>query len=388
MSEDGRRVAFARWFTTSSADLFVSDAGGGHLQRLTHDNAQIQGLAWTPDGREVVFSSIRDGTFRIWRIRASGGSGIEPRRVAEAGPNVVSPVIAAGPPNRLVCARIVYDFDIGRIDLPIRTKEARSGSGVIASTRTDDSPRFSPDGSKVAFVSDRSGSGEIWVANSDGSHQMQLTFMNSPSGSPHWSPDGRSIAFDSLVAGNKDLFAISAEGGTPRRLTADIYQEWRPNYSRDGNWIYFGFGPLSFSADLEDSDDRRPSGADHQERRYRRQNHRMAKRFYTKSRYRTGLWSTPLNGQAESPVLPNVSTGFSDVGDRGIYFFDMAKATANGVPLRLYAPQSHQTTDLAMAAKATSSGTPGLSVLRDGRSALYVRAEQFDSELLMLDNFR
>jgi Tol biopolymer transport system component len=284
---------------------------------------------------------------------------------------------------------MVYDFDIGRIKLPIRTKEAQSGSDLIASTRTDDSPRFSPDGSKVAFVSDRSGSGEIFVANDDGSHQMQLTYMNSPTGSPHWSPDGRFIVFDSLAAGNKDLFVVPADGGAPRRLTTDIYQEWRPNYSRDGNWIYFGSDRSRSPQIWKVPTIGGPAVQITKNGGYEAAESPDGKTlFYTKSRYRTGLWSAPLNGQAESPVLPNVSTGFWDVGDRGIYFFDMTKATPNGIPLRLYAPQWHQTTDLAMAAKATSSGTPGLSVLRDGRSALYVRAEQFDSELLMLDNFR
>jgi eukaryotic-like serine/threonine-protein kinase len=389
VSGDGRKIAFARWFTTSSADVFMADAAGGRAQRLTHDNSQIQGLTWTPDSREIVFSSNRDGTFRIWRIRAPGGSGAAPRRVAEAGPNAVSPVIRAGPPEKLVCARIVYDFDIGRIDLPTRRREARSGSDIIASTRTDDSPRFSPDGSKVAFVSDRTGSQEIWVGNADGSHQMQLTFMRCSSGSPHWSPDGRLIVYDSLVAGNKDLFAIAADGGSPRRLTSDKYQEWRPSYSRDGNWIYFGSdrsrSPQIWKIPSTGGPAVQITGNGGYEAAESPDGKTL---YYTKSRYRPGLWSTPQERQAEAAVLPNVSTGLWDVEDQGIYFFDMAKATSSGVPLALYRPQRHETTDLVIAAKASPSGTPGLSVLRDGRSVLYVRAEQFDSELLMLENFR
>jgi Tol biopolymer transport system component len=100
--------------------------------------------------------------------------------------------------------------------------------------------RFSPDGSKIAFVSNRSGSIEICVAQSTGEHLVRLTSLNGPlTGSPRWSPDGRQIAFDSRAAGNTDVYVISAEGGNPRRLTTEAFNEALPSWSRDGAWIYF-----------------------------------------------------------------------------------------------------------------------------------------------------
>src|SRR4051794_33456596 len=64
---------------------------------------------------------------------------------------------------------------------------------------TDDyHPQYSPDGSKIAFASRRSGKEEIWVVNSDGSSPVQLTSFNGPAtGCPRWSADGKSLAFDS-----------------------------------------------------------------------------------------------------------------------------------------------------------------------------------------------
>lgn len=389
VSPDGSRVAFARWFTTSSADVFVVNADGRDLQRLSHDNAQVQGLAWTPDGKDVVFSSSRDGVYRLWRIPAAGRSGTEPRRIGDAGPNAVSPVICGGPPPRLVCARTIYDFDIGRIDLPSRPSAGQSGSDIISSTRNDDSPRFSPDGSKIAFVSDRSGNVEIWVANSDGSNPMQVTFLGGPSGSPHWSPDGRSIVFDSLVANNKDIFTIPVDGGYPRRITTDKSQDWRPSYSRDGKWIYFG-SDRSHSQQIwkAPSAGGAPAQVTHGGGYEPLESLDGKILYYTKSKYRPGLWSIPASGGAEMLVLPAVSTGFWDVANHGIYFFDMARVSAGGIPLKLYTPQTHQTREIAKPFKASSSGTPGLSLTPDGRSALYVRGERAGSELLMLENFR
>lgn len=389
ISPDGRKLAFARWFTTSSADIFVSDMHDGTPRRLTEDNARIDGLAWTPDGREVVFSSNRDGSFGLWRTRASGESASGPSRVIGSGPGAVSPVISDGPPVRLACARIVIDFNIGRIDLPITPRGVSSGMDIIASTRTDDSPRFSPDGSKVAFVSDRTGSTEIWVAKSDGSNQIQLTFLESSTGSPHWSPDGLSIVFDSLAKGNKEIFTVPVDGGVPQRVTITKSQEWRPSYSRDGRWIYFG-SDRSRSPQIW----KMPSRGGPAVQVTRKGGYEALESldgktiYYTKSRSRVGLWSAPLIGGQEVTVLPGVLTGFWDLGDHGVYFFDMASPSASGLPLKFYSPEKHRIVEVANAAKGGSSGTPGLSVTRDGTSVVYVRADQSDSELTLLENFR
>jgi len=99
-----------------------------------------------------------------------------------------------------------------------------------------------PNGERIAFVSNRTGSKEIWVANSDGSDQTQLTFFNGPSvGSPRWSPDGKQIAFDGDAAGSSDIYVMPADGGKPSRLTTDAANEIRPSWSHDGQWIYFGW---------------------------------------------------------------------------------------------------------------------------------------------------
>ncbi len=67
---------------------------------------------------------------------------------------------------------------------------------------------------RIVFVSDRSGSREIWVCDSDGGNQVQLTkFGGSHVGSPRWSPDGRQIAFDSRPSGLSSIYVINASGG-------------------------------------------------------------------------------------------------------------------------------------------------------------------------------
>ena len=70
---------------------------------------------------------------------------------------------------------------------------------------------------------------------------MQLTsFGGAFLGSPRWSPDGQRIAFDVFREGHADIYVVSADGGSPRRFTTEPSQEVRPSWSRDGRWIYFG----------------------------------------------------------------------------------------------------------------------------------------------------
>ena len=108
------------------------------------------------------------------------------------------------------------------------------------STRIEGSARFSPDGSRIAFVSYRAGGPEIWVAGRDGSGLQQITSLGAPEllvGG--WSPDGARVVFDAPIAGNDDVYVVGADGGHMRRLTSESSVDGVVSWSRDGRWIYF-----------------------------------------------------------------------------------------------------------------------------------------------------
>ena len=109
---------------------------------------------------------------------------------------------------------------------------------LIASSRFDQEPQYSPDGNRIVFVSYRSGASEIWTCDSDGSNPVQLTSLGATT-SPRWAPDGKSIAFSSDAEGHFAAYVVDAEGGAPRRLTSDPSMEYMPSWSRNGEWIYF-----------------------------------------------------------------------------------------------------------------------------------------------------
>jgi eukaryotic-like serine/threonine-protein kinase len=205
----------------------------GRVQLLvSQPYPRVNGIAWASN-RDVVYS-VGAGLFstsRLWRMRATGGSP-ELFGWAPAGSNW--PAVAPAQ-HLLGYVGISASFKLWQLDL--RTGERR----VIADSRYfQDLVQYSPDGRRVTFQSDRSGSYEVWTCDADGTNCQQLTFFGGPQGgAPRWSPDGRWIAFDSRVEGKAQIYVIPSDGGKPRRVTGGDSQNMVPSWSRDGKWIYF-----------------------------------------------------------------------------------------------------------------------------------------------------
>jgi Tol biopolymer transport system component len=96
-------------------------------------------------------------------------------------------------------------------------------------------PAWSPDGSKIAFASARTGSPDVYVMNADGTGTMALTAGKTNDTHPTWSPDGRSIAF----VRDGDVYVMAADGADPKRISDINAQESDPAWSPDGDWIAY-----------------------------------------------------------------------------------------------------------------------------------------------------
>jgi Tol biopolymer transport system component len=237
-SPDGTLLAFVRSATgegtAGNLDVWVQPLGTGRARPLTAGSYDLcHSVAWTPNGDEIVFTAGGFFAERILRVSLEGG---DPHPVAGAGENAASASVQA---NRMAYLQMTSpSWDVWR--LPGRTsRRDRVPEKLIASSRADYNPDYSPDGRKIAFTSNRSGAENVWVCDADGSHPIQLTSFESYSGSPRWSPDGRRIVFDSIEAGDWNLYVVEADGGIPRRLTRESSDDYRGVWSGDGRWLYF-----------------------------------------------------------------------------------------------------------------------------------------------------
>jgi len=99
---------------------------------------------------------------------------------------------------------------------------------------------WSPDGSRIAFISDRDGNQEIYVTDIDGTTLTNVTSNHASDILPHWSPDGARLAFTRLVSGGSDVFVVNADGSGATNLTQDNPGvDHRPAWSPDGTRIAF-----------------------------------------------------------------------------------------------------------------------------------------------------
>jgi Tol biopolymer transport system component len=351
----------------------------GEPSRLTFDGREIDGLSWTADGRSLVFSSNRGGRRELWQIAAKASS--KPARLTAAGEDPRN-VAVSGEGRHLVYSHSVFDSDIWRISLHGKSQEP--GQNFISSTRLEFHPKYSPDGKRIAFESNRSGNHEIWIADADGSNPVQLTaFHNARAGSPRWSPDGRKIAFDSNAAGNWDIYVVSAQGGKTTRLTTNEANDFRPSWSGDGNWIYYcsnrtGHGqvwkvPANGGAEVQVTRNggyiafESLSGGD---------------LYYTKEHE---VWKMPVRGGDEVRVLKSPAEIYFVPAKRGIYFLEDTQSFDNTLSLKFL--------DFTTHAIKTIAAVPGpiaddeISVSPDERWMLYGKTGREGSELMLIENF-
>lgn len=331
-SPDAHTVAFVRRGRTLASDVYVAPVQSppGEPRRITFDQAALYGFSWLPDSASLLISSSRAGPPELWRVD------VEPSRIR--GPQrglerVSAPQAFARFPSVSARARsaewqVAYevrrqDYNIWRlqVDPVLRFQSER----LIASTRSDEDPQYSPDGSKIVFSSDRSGNPEIWISEADGSSPRQLTFLRSGSvGAPRWSPDGSLIAFDALVGGNRDIYTMDARNGVLSRLTYGSSNEARPSWSADGQWLYFRSDRSGRQEiwKLRVSPKREPEAVQVTRaggfEAFESPDGKTVN--YVKEMNRLGLWSIPAGAGTETLVHPWVRDGAWAVAERGIYF--------------------------------------------------------------------
>ena len=230
-SPDGLTVAFCRAPRHPQAEIWVLDLQSGKSRPLLESEVQLAGLAWTPSGREIVFSSRKSGMSSLWVVPSPGG---EPAPLGGTALNATRPSVASRSPglDRIAYQHVQRTANLFALDL----NSAAPPQRIAGSDRVTVMPQFSADERRIAFASDRSGYFSIWIARADGTEARDIAAgQHLMAGAPRWSPDGTRIAFDAHgnAGESSDIYVIDADGSaSPRRLLPPANDRLRPARSR------------------------------------------------------------------------------------------------------------------------------------------------------------
>lgn len=174
------------------AEIYMMNADGTSVVRLTESKGIDVPSSWSPDGRKLAFVSERSGSYNIYAMSVDGSKST---------------------------VQLTHDSE---------------GTG---------SPSWSPDGRRIAFSTWREGDSEIYVMNPDGTNIVQLTDSDADEDAPSWSPDGQKIAFTlfprSIFDPDSEIFVMDADGNNTRQLTDNDTFDYFPVWSPDGGAILF-----------------------------------------------------------------------------------------------------------------------------------------------------
>jgi hypothetical protein len=235
-SPDGRWLAFARFEHPYNSNLL--------LQRLSPDlkpqgapiavrDAGINPRApvWIPGGKKILFLDRS----RIMETEIGG-----PARSFYVSGSAFSELTMAGPSPRLVACLQNQNEEIWTIPLGAKGLKADGNAQrIVQSSAGESHPRFSPDGRSLAFSSKRSGSSEVWLADSDGENPRQLTHLSFYiAGFLRWSPDGQSLAFHARLPKEPQLYVVRVGDGLVEQVTRGKPGFMGPSWSVDGRTLY------------------------------------------------------------------------------------------------------------------------------------------------------
>ena len=397
LSPDGSTLAFIRRRGPQEGNVYLlaltpDYQAAGEPRQITHEDCCVSNPLWTAGGREILYLKRDTDITAMYRVAPSAGA--KPRAVTTIG--TLGAQFSISPQgDKLIYVSGAMDSDLWRVELPADSGHSDGHDRVLtpvrvlSSSRMDAMPDFSSDGQRVAFCSNRSGSMEIWVADTDGADTRQLTSFDGPQALlPRWSPDGTQIAFHANSPGNRDIYVISAEGGKPRQMTTSAIN-YAANWSHDGNWLYFTSdrsgefqcwkmpsrgGPAvqltrqGGYAGIESSDGK--------------------VLYYAKAFVGGAIWQVPVEGGEEKPVHADVRSfrvpwNFA-VTAKGIYTAATGNALA-GFRLQLFHPASGTLEVLGQIPKSIGRS---MTVSPDDRWFLFQDFPAGHGDVMLVENFR
>ena len=223
----------ARW-------IYIMPLDSKGKRRNVTEGAGETNPVWSPTGTEIAYTALAGNSLSIFILSVWNW---EPKINVKAI-EMVEPVNITGPPSTDTHpawspdgTKIAFssnrdgDLEIHTMDVVLDDPDADNPPGLLQLTKNevvDWQPSWSPDGTKIAFSSKRDGNWEIYVMDIDGQNQVNLTNNPASDQNPSWSPGGAKIAFSSNRDGNREIYVMDIDGQNQVNLTNNPAKDITP----------------------------------------------------------------------------------------------------------------------------------------------------------------
>ncbi|MGH1365793.1 MAG: winged helix-turn-helix domain-containing protein [Calditrichia bacterium] len=378
ISSDDQYIAFVREDGNRNEDIYILNVVSGEERRVTQHNSRIFGLDWSADTREILYClSGSEDAVKLMKVTVADLSISE---ILSSNESVgLRPVISSNN-NKVAFESWNYSTNIYRKTLSSDGK----AEILVQSTWSDWSPRHSPNGKQIAFISDRSGAPRVWVLDKNSLQprqigELQLTYRSSP---PKWTPDGKQVIIDTKINGQNRIYTLDVQSGV---ATERVLGGVSPNISGNGKWLYFSShqtgtweiwktpfsGGLSTRVTLNGG--------------YCASESANTNHLYFSKWTESGLWRQQLNGSEEKLVLGTLE--FADrfnwlVFENGIYYIHRAKDYQP--MLFFYSFSTSKSTRVATLSAEGYTRTFGLSLDPTHREVLFSQTSELGSDIMWI----
>jgi Tol biopolymer transport system component len=219
LSRDGSSVVFVRHYASGKTNLMVVKANGSGLMDVTPPAFDVQNIAdpsWSPNGSQIAFSSNVDGNYDLYLLDLASGltSKLTSTRTPVQNldpawsPNGKTIVFSRSGISLLSAAAGLFELRLDSATRPVQLTKTTKGNGDV-------DPVYSPDGTRIAFSSDRAGNDDVYFLNRAAFAVTKMTSTKDRDVQPTFSPDGTAFAYVSDRSGATEIWAQSLMTLTP-----------------------------------------------------------------------------------------------------------------------------------------------------------------------------